>query len=346
MKFVNLRMRKQVSDSLSRGIGNHLQRASAPAILMTLLLGMAVLGTLGCQRKGTGPKRPVIAVIPKGVSHSFWLTVKAGADAAGAEFDVEVDWKGPASETDISGQINIVEDAINRRVDGIVLAPSHGDSLVPMVQRAQREGVPVTIFDSGISTENYLSYVSTDNRAGGALAADRMGARLKGVGKVAILGVKKGSVSTDEREEGFHERLKSAYPGIRVVQWLYGEANAAKSLSTAEDMLTSHPDLNGFFASNESSTVGAVRAIRQRGLSNRVVLVGFDSTPDLVAQVRDGSIDSLVVQNPFKMGFEGVRTIVDQRAGRTPARRVDTGVILLTKENLDSPEVAPLIKTP
>jgi ribose transport system substrate-binding protein len=215
-----------------------------------------------------------------------------------------------------------------------------------MVQRAQREGVPVTIFDSGISTDKYLSYVSTDNRAGGALAADRMGAQLKGAGKVAILGVKKGSVSTDEREEGFNERIKAAYPGIQVVQWLYGEANAAKSLSTAEDMLTSHPDLNGLFASNESSTVGAVRAIRQRGLSNRVVLVGFDSTPDLVAQVRDGSIDSLVVQNPFKMGYEGVRTILEKLDGREPARRIDTGVVLLTKENLESPEVQQLIKTP
>ena len=198
------------------------------SVLAILLLGVATLGSLACQRKETGPKKRVIAVIPKGVSHSFWLTVKAGADAAGAEFGVEIDWKGPASETDISGQINIVEDAINRRVDGIVLAPSHGDSLVPMVQRAQRDGVPVTIFDSGISTENYLSYVSTDNRAGGALAADRMGAQLKGTGKVAILGVKKGSVSTDEREEGFNERIKAAYPGIQVVQWLYGEANAAK----------------------------------------------------------------------------------------------------------------------
>ncbi len=314
--------------------------------LAILLLGVATAGSLACQRKETGPKKRVIAVIPKGVSHSFWLTVKAGADAAGTEFGVEIDWKGPASETDISGQINIVEDAINRRVDGIVLAPSHGDSLVPMVQRAQREGVPVTIFDSGISTENYLSYVSTDNRAGGALAADRMGAQLKGTGKVAILGVKKGSVSTDEREEGFNERIKAAYPGIQVVQWLYGEANAAKSLSTAEDMLTSHPDLNGLFASNESSTVGAVRAIRQRGLSKQVVLVGFDSTPDLVAQVRDGSIDSLVVQNPFKMGYEGVRTILEKLAGREPARRIDTGVVLLTKENLESPEVQQLIKTP
>ncbi len=318
-------------------------------VRMTILVGLLALtfGALSACRRGEQKKtQPVIAVIPKGVSHSFWLTLKAGADAAGKELGATIDWKGPASETDIAGQINIVEDAINRQVDGIVIAPSHGDSLVPIVERAQREGIPVSIFDSGISTEKYLSYVATDNRAGGALAGDRMGERLNGKGKVAILGVKKGSVSTDEREEGFAARLKEKYPEIQVVQWLYGDANASKSLSTAEDILTTHPDLNGLFASNESSTVGAVRAIRQRNLGDKVVLIGFDATPDLVSNVRDSSIDSLVIQNPFKMGYEGVRTLLDKLAGREPARRIDTGVSLLTRENVDTPEIQQLIKNP
>jgi ribose transport system substrate-binding protein len=316
------------------------------SMTLAILLGLMVGPLVGCKRGAPQSNQPVIAVIPKGVSHSFWLTMKAGADAAGKELGATIDWKGAASETDIAGQINIVEDAINRRVAGIVIAPSHGDSLVPMVERAQREGIPVTIFDSGISTENYLAYVATDNRVGGALAAQRMGERLNGKGKVAILGVKKGSVSTDEREEGFAAKLKESYPDIQVVQWLYGDANAAKSLSIAEDILTTHPDLNGIFASNESSTVGAVRAIRQRNLNAQVTLVGFDATPDLVNNVRDSSIDSLVIQNPFKMGYEGVRTILDKLAGREVKRRLDTGVSLLTRENVDTPEIQQLIKTP
>lgn len=314
--------------------------------LMLLCLIVLLGGAAACNRGPAKPKQKVIAVIPKGVSHSFWLTVKAGADAAGKDFNVQIDWKGMATETDIAGQINIVEDAINRRVDGIVLAPSHGDSLVPMVQRAQREGIPVTIFDSGIATENYLSYVSTDNREGGAVAARRMGERLGGKGKVAILGVKKGSVSTDEREQGFEQTLKQQFPGIQIVQWLYGEASASKSLSTAEDILTTHPDLNGLFASNESSTVGAIRAVRQRNLGSQVVLVGFDATPDLINNVREGSIDSLVVQNPFKMGYEGVKTVVDKLNGKEPPRRLDTGVKLLVRENIETPEIQQLIKTP
>jgi ribose transport system substrate-binding protein len=230
-------------------------------------------------------------------------------------------------------------------VDGIVLAPSHGDSLVPIVKRAEDSGIPVTIFDSGISTDQYLSYVSTDNRLGGAVAAKRMGEKLGGKGKVAILGVKKGSVSTDEREEGFRETIQKEFPGIKIVPIIfYGEANAAKSMAVAEDVLTSNPDLTGMFASNESSTVGALRAIRPRNLAGKVILVGFDATSDLVQNVREGAIDSLVLQNPFKMGYEGVKTIVDKTSGKQPERRIDTGVALLTKDNIDAPDIQKLLK--
>jgi ribose transport system substrate-binding protein len=316
---------------------------------LILLFALTTVGSLllpACNHGGSGKAaQKTIAVIPKGVSHSFWQSVKAGADAAGKDLNVKIIWKGAAQETDYSGQINIVEDMINQRVDGIVLAPSHGDSLVPMVERAQREGIPVTIFDSGISTQQYLSYVSTDNRQGGVVAARRMGEKLGGKGKVAILGVKKGSVSTDEREEGFRDTILKEFPGIAVVPIIfYGEANAAKSLAVAEDVLTSNPDLTGMFASNESSTVGAVRAIRQRNLAGKVTLVGFDATSDLVKNVREGAIDSLVLQNPFKMGYEGVKTIVDKANGKQPERRIDTGVALLTKENLDTPDIQKLLK--
>jgi len=294
---------------------------------------------------GAKPSQKTIAVIPKGVSHSFWLTVKAGADAAGKDLDVKIVWNGPRQETDYSGQMNIVEDMINQRVDGIVLAPSHGDSLVPIVERAQAAGIPVTIFDSGISTEKYISYVSTDNRQGGVTAAKRMGEKLGGKGKVAILGVKKGSVSTDEREEGFRDTIQKDFPGITLVPIIfYGEANAAKSLEVAENVLTANADLTGLFASNESSTVGAVAAVRQRNLVGKVTLVGFDATADLVRHVREGAIDSLVLQNPFKMGYEGVKTVVDKINGKQPERRIDTGVKLLTKDNVDTPEIQKLIK--
>ncbi len=311
---------------------------------LIVLLSITIIACLfapACRRQEGGKK--VIAVIPKGVSHFFWQTVHAGAEAAGKELNVEIVWKGPAQETDYSGQINIVEDAINRRVDGIVLAPSHGDSLVPIVDRAQKEGIPVVIFDSGISTENYTSYVATDNRQGGVVAAERLAEKLGGKGKIAILGVKAGSVSTDQREQGFQETIKQKYPDIKIMAFQYGDADRAKSLDRATDILTTHSDLNGMFASNESSTVGVVQAIKQKGLTGKVVLVGFDSSPNLIDDLKTGAIDSLVLQDPFKMGYEGVKVIVAKLNGQTPPRIIDTGVKLLTKENLETPEMQKLI---
>lgn len=312
---------------------------------LKLLLFATLIACLlapACRRQESGKK--VIAVIPKGVAHYFWQSVHAGADAAGKELGVEIVWKGPAQETDYTGQINIVEDAITRRVDGIILAPSHGEALVPVVERAQKEGIPVTIFDSGISTENYVSYVATDNHQGGVVAAERLAERLGGKGRVAILGVKAGSVSTDQREQGFQETIKQKYPGIEIVAFQFGDADRARSLDRATDILTKHADLNGFFASNESSTVGAVQAIKQKSLAGKVVLVGFDSSPNLIDDLKAGAIDSLVLQNPFKMGYESVKAMVAKLNKESPPRLIDTGVKLLTKENLDTPEMQQLIR--
>ena len=318
----------------------------AKAAVLILVAGIIFVFGQSCNRPNRNNGKKVIAVIPKGVSHFFWQTVHAGAEAAAKDLNVEIVWKGPAQETDYSGQINIVEDAINRRVDGICVAPSHRDALVPIVERAQRENIPVTIFDSGIGTETYTSYVATDNRQGGRVAAERLAKMLNGKGKIAILGVKAGSVSTDEREEGFQEVIKQKFPDIEIAAFQYGEADRARSLDRATDILTAHPDLNGFFASNESSTVGVVQAIKQKGLGGKIVLVGFDSSPNLIDDLKAGAIDSLVLQNPFKMGYEAVKSMVRKLNGETPERKVDTGVQLLTRENLETPEMQQLLKTP
>ncbi len=312
-------------------------------ILLSALF-VAVFLMTACKGTVEGDnKTRTIAVIPKGVANFFWQSVRAGAEAAGKETGVKIYWKGPANETDISSQINIVEDAITSRVDGIVLAPSHRDSLVPVVERAKREGIPLTIFDSGIGTESYVSYVSTDNLQGGVIGAERLAEKLGGQGKIAVLGLKAGSVSTDERERGFQETIKQKFPGIRIVAFQYGEANRAVSIDRATDILTAHPELDGFFSSNEPSTVGAAQAIKQKGAAGKIVLVGFDSSPNLIEDLKAGTIDALIIQNPYRMGYDGVKTLADKLNGKEPPRRIDTGVTLVTKENLDSPEVQRLI---
>src|SRR5690349_247450 len=227
--------RKRINHKLAHGKNKLMKKTCLATLLCLSIVVVALLPA--CKRAGDNANKPrTIAVIPKGVANFFWQSVKAGADAAGKETGVKIYWKGPANETDITAQINIVEDAITSRVDGIVIAPSHRDSLVPVVERAQAAGIPVSIFDSGIGTEKYTSYVSTDNLQGGVMGAERMAEKLGGKGKVAVLGLKAGSVSTDERERGFQDTIKQKYPGIQIVAFQYGEANRATSIDRATDI--------------------------------------------------------------------------------------------------------------
>ena len=299
---------------------------------------LAVLG-VGCGRKG----KLVIGVVPKGQALIFWQTVHAGAVAAGREAGAEIRWNGPSVETEFARQVQIVESMINGRVDAIVLAPTDRVALVSVVERAAREKIPVTIFDSAIDTENYSSFVATNNYGAGQMAARRLGEILGGRGNVAMLMNMPGSASTLEREKGFEEALGKEFPGIRIVARQFGMSDRAMSLGVAEDLLTAHPELNGLFASNEPGSVGGAQALKSRKLTERIKLVGFDSSPTLVDDLKAGAIDSLVVQDPFQIGYTAVKTVVAKLRGETPERKIDTPARLITAGELEKPEVRQLL---
>jgi ribose transport system substrate-binding protein len=304
---------------------NVTRRAAAAALLFPLLPA--------CRRE----TRITIAVIPKGRAHLFWQSVQAGAVAAARENDVEIIWNGPTSETDYTGQIQIVEAMINRRVDAIAVAPIDKKAMVAVVDRASRQKIPVVIFDSGIETENFVSQVATDNYAAGRMAAQRMGEVLNGKGKVVILAVQPGAASTMAREQGFEDAIKEKFPGIQILDKRFGMADYAKSLAVAENMLTAHPDLDGLFASNESSTVGAAQAVKARQV--KLKLVGFDWSPTLLEDLKAGLIDSLVVQNPFQMGQESVLAAVRHLKGKPVNKINDLAPRLILASDLDKPDV-------
>lgn len=306
------------------------------------MLCLVSLLTVSCNRN----TKPRIAVVPKGQAHIFWQSIHAGALKAGNELGVEILWNGPAVETEFSRQIGIIEDFINQRVDGIALAPSNGEAMVPVIERASSENIPVTIFDSGIRTEKYVSYVSTDNFKGGVMAAERIAQLLPDGGKIAVLGTLPGSVSTTERENGFKETIEKRFPKIQIVAMQYGMSDRAKSLAVAEDIMTANPTLAAMFCSNESGTIGAVQAAKSKGVSGKLKLVGFDSSPTLIEDVQAGNIDSLVVQNPFRMGFLAVETLVNSMRGKTPEKRIDTGATLVTGANLKEPAIHELLHPP
>ena len=288
----------------------------------------------GCTRP-TGPARTTIAVVPKGQVHVFWQSVRAGAEAAAKEAGVEMVWAAPQVETDYTGQASIVEDFINRRVSGLVLAPSHHKALVSVAERAADAGIPVVVLDS----TRPVSYVATDNHEGGVLAAREMGRLLKGQGKVAVVGIDAGSASGLERESGFQETIQKEFPGIELLGLQYCGSDRSKALSVAEDFLSRAPDLAGMFGSAEPAAVGVFRAVENRGKKGLVKVVGFDASSDLLEALRDGTIEALVVQNPFRIGHDAVAALVATIRKQPVEKRIDTGVVVVTKENLESPEV-------
>ncbi|PWU15370.1 MAG: sugar ABC transporter substrate-binding protein [Verrucomicrobia bacterium] len=286
-----------------------------------------------------------IAVIPKGTTHTFWQSIHAGADAAGKEMGCKIIWNGPEREGDRERQIQIIEDFIAQRVDGVVVAPLDSRALVPSVEKLQERNIPCVVIDSGIETERYVAYAATDNYQGGVLAARRMAQSLGGKGKALLMKYAVGSASTTARENGFRETIQKEFPGMSVVDSQYAQDTVETALQTAEDMLTRNRDVQGLFAVNESTTIGSMQAIQSQKRTE-IKLIGFDATPALLAAVRSGQIDALVVQNPYRMGYEGVKTIVAAIHHQPFSKRQDTGVALVTQSNLDEPKIKELLRVP
>ncbi len=290
-------------------------------------------------------KKLRIAVIPKGMTHEFWKSIHAGAVQAARELDVEIIWKGSQKEDDRAQQITVVEDFISRGVDGIVLAPLDDRALTRPVADAVRDGIPVVIIDSALLGGDYTSFVATDNYKGGVLGARRLGGLLGGKGKIFLIRYQEGSASTMERERGFLETAKAEFPGLTIlVQDQYTGATTETAYQLAENLLGRFPDVEGIFTPNESSTFGTLRAVQEAGLAGKVRFVGFDSSPKLVEALRRGDIQGLVLQNPMKMGYLGVKYIVAHLKGEAVPKIVDTGVDVATPENMDTPEIKALLE--
>jgi ribose transport system substrate-binding protein len=297
------------------------------------LLSIAPFALASCNR--TTNKQ--IAVIPMGRSHVYWVSAHAGAVKAAREENVDIIWNGPSTESDFSGQLQIVENMINQHVDAICLAPIDRKALANSVDRATTAGIPVFIWDSPVDSKSFVAQIATDNYAAGQLGAQRMGEILNGKGTIVEVACQPGSASTMAREQGFEDKIRQSFPAIRIVDKRFGMADVAKSLAVAENMLTAFPDLDGMFGSNESSTVGAARALSTA--KGKVKLVGFDSSPTLIEGLKDGVIDSLVTQNPFDMGYKVVKAAVSKFQGGTVEHIQNLPAVVVTKANLEEPSI-------
>ena len=285
-----------------------------------------------------------IAVIPKGTTHGFWKAIHAGAIKAARELDVKIYWNGPQKEDDRAQQITVVEDFINLGVDGIVLAPLDDRALTQPVRDAAERNIPVVIIDSALQGDFHISYVATDNYKGGVLAAERMGELLKEGGNLILIRYQVGSASTVNRERGFVDTIKNNFPQINfLVEDQYAGATTETAYQLVENMLNRFLDVQGLFCPNESSTFGALRALQESGRAGQIKFVGFDSSPKLVQGLEDGHIHGLILQDPIKIGYMGVKQMVSHLQGKTVDKRIDTGVHLITPNNMSDPEMKKLL---
>lgn len=319
-----------------------------------LILSAALFFSVSCAKTGQqSGKKFTVAVIPKGTTHEFWKSIHAGADKAARDLaaqgvNVEVIWKGPLREDEREAQIQVVEGFISQGISGIVLAPLDDRALIRPVEEAKRAGIPTVIIDSGLQTEQIVSFVATDNFKGGTLAADRLGELLGGKGKILMLRYQEGSASTEQREAGFIQQIKSKFPGIEVVssnQFAGPTRDTAKSAS--ENLLNRFgTDIQGVFTPNESSTTGMLLALQDMKLAGKLFFVGFDSSQSFVDAMRNKQMHGTVLQSPFNMGYLGVKTMVEHLSGKPVEKRVDTGVALVTPDNLDDPKIKELLRPP
>jgi ribose transport system substrate-binding protein len=328
------------------------------ALSLSFYLAMVLFA--GCGRKtetDSGPttgKAYSIAVIPKGTTHEFWKSINAGAfkareELTGRGIKVDVIWKGPLREDDRDQQIQVVENFTSRRVSGIVLAPLDSQALASPVASAVEAGVPVVVMDSGLKSEKYVSFVATDNYKGGQLAGEHLGKLLGGKGNVILLRYAVGSASTEEREAGFTNVLRTKFPEIKIIsEDQHAGPTRETGYQASQNLLNRYGnEVNGIFCPCEPPTIAMAKALRDIGKGGgKVKMVGFDAGSQSVQDLKNGDVQGLVVQNPVLMGYLSVITMFKHLQGEKVEKRIDTGVVLVTPENMEKAEIKELLYPP
>jgi ribose transport system substrate-binding protein len=306
------------------------------AILIIALVGVLPVYARGGSDSASSGKYKVIFIAMDSMDE-HWLKVKAGTEDKAKELgNVDLSFNAPQGKVDANAQLQLVEDAITKKMDAILLAPLNRDALVPGVEKAKAAGVKVIIIDSAIGTNNYDAFLSTDNGAAARLAADELAKLIGEKGKIAIVNAQAGSATTMIRENDFKDQVAKKYPNINIVGTQYSDGDKTKALNIATDFMTANPDLVGFYAANEGSTVGTGNAIDQAGKAGTIKFVGFDWSADTKALIEKGALQATMVQNPYQMGYLGVQAAVDILSGKSVKRDVDTGVTVATNANKDS----------
>lgn len=283
-----------------------------------------------------------IEMVSKGYQHEFWKTVELGAKDAGKKAGVEVNFIGPEKESEVGKQVGMVENGINKKVDIIALAALDANALFPVAKKAKDRGINIVTFDSNVRGGLEKSFVATDNAAAAGKAAAFLAKEINYEGKVAIVAHNAGTSTTIDREKGFREEMKK-YPKIKILNTQFSDGDKSKALAITQDIMLANPDLKGVFGTNEGAAVGAARAIEEKKMSDKVVLVGFDSSEDEIKYIKNGVMKGLVTQNPYMMGYKTIEAAVNVLNKKPVDKRIDTGSVLVTIDNLNDKEIQKIL---
>lgn len=309
---------------------------SSQAGRVRLLLAAALLmaGAAGCKRD-----RPIVAVIPRTCGTALWEPEHAGAAAVARTRGLDLYWNAPMRDDDIQTQISLIEKSLDRGYAGIIVSPIETLPMRTPIRRVLARGVPAVVVDTelGIPPGPQLSYVMNDEEAGGRMAARRIGGILGGQGDIAIMGINPPLMSNTTRERSFEETLAREFPGVHVTARKFGLSSVPEEQQAAEQLLSSGNRIDAIVALSLASTRGAYYALVEFGKEKAVKLVGFDQ--DLIPPIRTGGIDSVVIQNTFAMGRIAVNLIDGEIQGRGGSAEILVQPVLMTRENVDSPEV-------
>jgi ribose transport system substrate-binding protein len=319
------------------------------------LLAIGAIGLAGCPKPdetptanqpqgqtGAAGSKLKIAVIPKGTENQFWVAIRAGADAACKEEGCEALWNGPNPENDITQQVDIVNNQVSGKVNGIVIAACDKQALVDPIKKAIAAGIPVVTIDSGVEGDDPVCYIATNNVKGGEAAADKLAELMGDKGTAGYLIFGKGQVSSDDRQKGFENGMKK-HPGIKVVEPLEA-SDLTKAYDNVTNMLTHHPEITGIFAASEPNGISAAAVLDQKKLAGKIKLVAFDASDKEIDALKSGTIQALIVQDPYQMGYKGVKTaLMAIKKQPIPEKLVDSGLKVVTKENLETPEIQKLL---
>jgi ribose transport system substrate-binding protein len=280
-----------------------------------------------------------IPIISKGFQHQFWQAVKQGAEKAAKEYNVEITFEGPETESQVDKQIEMLQAALDKKPNAIALAALDSKAALPLLQKAKENHIPVIAFDSGVDSDIPLATAATDNKKAAALAADKMAELIGKQGEIALVVHDQTSRTGVDRRDGFVEEIKSKYPDIKIVDIQYGGGDQLKSTDLAKTIIQAHPNLKGIFGANEGSAIGAINAVTELNKVGKIVVIGFDSGKQQIDAIKSGVEAGAITQNPIGIGYETVKAAVKAIKGEKLEKNIDTGFYWYDKSNIDSDQI-------